>query len=234
MVALVFHCCCFSMMKFLLSAATRFFLDTLASFNPCASSSESRSFFSTLLGYIADEGTLKNLTHMVVQTDLCFCVLFLFLTWYNLFLLELCSPSSFTWHFTWPGIYLTMIWKQNKPSDQSYVWICPQCREVWLQYTASLKPEGGATEKGVLVDVHWYQLQISVTLFCVAVLPQSLRLRFFKSALAPTRVNTESASWVSLLVSAFPSASYHLGCLFSYHSCWVLNICNALVIKCVK
>lgn len=75
MVALVFHCCCFSMMKFLLSAATRFFLDTLAGFNPCTSSSESRSFFSTLLGYIGDERTPKNLTHMVVQTDLCFCVL---------------------------------------------------------------------------------------------------------------------------------------------------------------
>lgn len=58
-------------MKFLLSAATRFLLDTLADFNPSASSSESRSFFSTLC-YIADERTPKT---MVVRADLCLCVL---------------------------------------------------------------------------------------------------------------------------------------------------------------
>lgn len=63
----------FPLTKFLLSAATRFLLDTLAGFIPSASCSESRSFFPALLGYRADERTPKNPAHMVVQT--CVCVL---------------------------------------------------------------------------------------------------------------------------------------------------------------
>lgn len=86
MVAVVFHCCCFSITKFLLSAALRFLLDALAGFNPSASCSENRSFLSTLSGYIADERRPKNLTHMVVQTCVCLFCVFLFLSWYDLFL----------------------------------------------------------------------------------------------------------------------------------------------------
>lgn len=86
MVAVVFHCCCFSITKFLLSAAPGFLLDTLAGFNPSASCSESRSFFSTLSGCIADERTPKNLTHMVVQICVCLFWVFRFLSWHELFL----------------------------------------------------------------------------------------------------------------------------------------------------
>lgn len=85
----------------------------------------------------------------------------------------------------------------------------------------------------MLVDVHWSQLtDLSGTVLGSCPTTKSKTKAFLK-CLGPTRVNNKWTSWVSLLVSVFLSVSYHLGCLLSYHSC-VLNIHNALVLKCVE
>lgn len=95
--------------NFLLSAITRFLLDTLLGFNPSASCSKSRSSFSTRFSCIADEETPKQLPHMVVHT--CVCAV--------LFLNILCfvSHQDFVAQAVLNCVYSNMFWKQNKRSD---------------------------------------------------------------------------------------------------------------------